>query len=109
MAWFMVRAPPSIVWSLAALELRSGRLTSMGRRAASEILRIRATMIQLASKEEPPAARNGVVSPVNGNEPRDSTNDDEALQGDGKRQTHRQKLAESIAGTQGGPESPGDK
>lgn len=40
--------------------------TTAGRRAAFEMRSTSPTMIQLASSDEPPAARNGVVRPVSG-------------------------------------------
>ena len=41
-------------------------VVSTGPRAVFEIMSSKPTMIQLASREEPPAARNGVVRPVKG-------------------------------------------
>src|SRR6185312_7581892 len=44
----------------------SGSAGGSGRRAASEIRSSSAARIQLASRAEPPAARNGIGSPVSG-------------------------------------------
>ena len=66
------RDPSSAAFPVAAALIVPGSASNgagvveIGRRAESEIRSSSATMIQFASNEEPPAARNGVVRPMSG-------------------------------------------
>ena len=66
-------------------------------------------MIQLASSDEPPAARNGVVRPGERNEPGDAADHDEALQRNGEGEPGGQQLPERVPGAERRAEAPGEE
>ena len=68
-----------------------------GRRAVSLTRISRPISAQLATRDEPPWDRNGVVMPVSGIRPGHPAHDHEHLQRQHERQAARQQLGERVA------------
>ena len=69
----------------------------------------RAAIIQFATSDEPPAARNGVVRPVSGITPHHPADHDEDLQREHEGEPDREQLAEVVGARVADAEAAGDE